>query len=458
MITKIAQTIKKHALISDNERVLIALSGGADSVALLHALKALGYDLCAAHINHMIRGEEALRDEWFTVDLCRGLGVPLMIYKKNCPQYAMLNKLTLEEAARKLRYEALENAKETFGADKIATAHTENDNLETMLMRLIRGSSAYGLRGIDVKKGYIVRPLLDVNREEIEDYAREHALLYVEDSTNTDTTYFRNRVRRLLLPELESFYNPNVRAALSRLSVNLKMDADYFEQEIRKSFDKYADVTGDAIVISAKAKNLLHPAVFTRLIRYSVARLAGDDKDFDQVHTMMVSDLFEKESGKKISLTKGIAAANSFGDVAIYKERPPVREEVRLSDGDFVEFFDMGEYVSFTSAKPGGKENFINTCTYEIICDKMIDSILIRTRRDGDVIMKSPGKTMKLKDFLIERRVPVYMRDHIYVVAHDNVVFAILSPVGKEIYAAFPNTEAGQRLFIALWRKNEREN
>jgi len=458
MITKISQDIKGHALIKDGERVLIALSGGADSVVLLHALKSMGYDLCAAHVNHMIRGEEALCDEWFVVDLCRALGVPLMIYKKNCPQYAALNKLTLEEAARKLRYEALENAKETFGAQKIATAHTENDNLETMLMRLIRGSSSYGLRGIDIKKGHIIRPLLDVNREEVEGYAKMQGLSYVDDSTNTDTTYFRNRVRRLLLPELESFYNPNIRAALSRLSMNLKADADFFEQQVEESFDKYAAVSDEAITIPLEAKNALHPAVFARLIRYCVIKLMGNDKDFDHIHTMMVNDLFEKKSGKKLNLTKGISAANSFGDVAIYKEKLPISAEVRLSDGDFIELPDTNLWISLSSEKlPDTKENFINTCTYEIICDKMMDSVLVRARAEGDVIEKPCGaKTMKLKDFFIEKKAPVYMRNNIYVVAHENRVLAILSPIN---YAAPSNTNSGgAKRYIALWRKNEREN
>ena len=454
MTTKISQAIKKHSLIKDGERVLIALSGGADSVALLYALKSMNYALCAAHVNHMIRGEEALRDEWFVVDLCRALGVPLMIYKKNCPQYAALNKLTLEEAARKLRYEALENAKETFGAQKIATAHTENDNLETMLMRLIRGSSSYGLRGIDIKKGHIIRPLLDVNREEIEEFLKTHELSYVEDSTNTDTTYFRNRVRRLLLPELESFYNSNIRAALSRLSENLKMDADFFHQQVEESFDKYANVSNDAITISIEAKNALHPAVFTRLIRQSVVKLVGNDKDFDYVHTLMVSDLFEKNSGKKISLTKGISASNSFGDVAIYKERPPISEEIILSNGDFVELPDMDLWISLSSEKlPDIKENFIKTCTYEIKCDKIMGSVLIRARKNGDMITKQCGKMMKLKDFLIEQMIPVFMRDNIYVAAQGSNILAMLSPLN---YAALPLE--GERLYVTLWRKNGRKN
>jgi len=457
MKNKISQTIEKHALIASGERVLIALSGGADSVVLLHVLKSLGYDVYAAHINHMIRGEEALRDEWFCVDLCRELGVRLMVYKKNCPQYAVMHKLTMEEAARKLRYEALENALETFECQKIATAHTQNDNLETMLMRLIRGTSSYGLRGIDIKRGHIIRPLLEINRDEIEMYAKKHALEYMEDSTNKDTSYLRNRVRHALLPELETTYNTNIRGLLSKLSENLKTDADYFKLEVKSSFDKFATVFGDnAIVISKDAANNLHDAILERLIRHCVKIVSGDDKDFDHIHTKIVKSLFEKTSGKKVNLTKGLAATNAFDDIVIYKEKPPITEDFVLSLGDFIQIGDTENFISLSDTPPNSKENFINTCTHVFICDKMVDNVIIRGRKDGDIIRKVCGKTLKLKDFLIERRVPAFMRDNIYLVAHENEVIMVLSPVD---YAACTDKKSGSfKNYITLWRKNGYKN
>jgi len=457
MENKTSQTIEKHALITSGERVLIAFSGGADSVALLHVLKALGYEVYGAHINHMIRGEEALRDEWFCVDMCRELGVPLMVYKKNCPQYASMHMLTMEEAARKLRYEALENAMETFACQKIATAHTQNDNLETMLMRLIRGTSSYGLRGIDIERGHIIRPLLEVSRDDIETYVKKHGLDYMDDSTNKDMTYLRNRVRHMLLPELETSYNPNIRERLMRLSENLKTDADYFRQEVKDSFDKFAESFGEnTVVISKEAAKELHPAILERLIRYCVSIITGDGKDFDQVHTMIVKDLFEKPSGKKVNLTKGIAAANSFDDVVIYKEKPSISEEVTLSLGDFVQVGDTESFISLTDSQPISKESFINTCTHVFICDKMVDNVIVRGRTDGDIINKPCGKTVKLKDFLIERRIPAFMRDNIYVVAHDDAVVMVCSPVD---YAAPADTSLGSsKNYIALWRKNGYKN
>lgn len=457
MIKQVLETIKKYGLISSNERVLTAISGGADSVALLHVLKGLGYNVCAAHINHMIRGEEALRDECFVVDLCRELDIPLLVYKKNCPEYAADHKLSLEEAARILRYEALESARLAFDCQKIATAHTQSDNIETMLMRLIRGSSSYGLRGIDIKRGHIIRPLLHLSREDIESYVQKHNLSYVTDGTNKDMAYLRNRVRHMLLPELAASYNPNIRASLARLSKSLKTDADYFAAEVRKHYTEFVTAfnDGDGAIISADAAKRLHPAILERLIRYCVEVVADSDKDFDHVHTMMVKELFDKTSGKKVHLTKGLTAANSFGDIAIYKEKPPISAEIPLGPGDFIQAGETDDFISLSSEPltkpPNLKENFIKACAGVFICDKMYDGAIIRGRKDGDLINKPCGRTVKLKDFLIERRVPVYMRDNIYVVACGSTVFMVLSPID---YAAPPSKSAGgAKIYVTLWRK-----
>jgi len=446
-------SIKKLNLISYDDRVLVALSGGADSVVLLHALKQLGHKVFAAHINHMIRGEEALRDELFAASLCDKLEVPLAVYKKDCPEYAMAQKLTIEEAARILRYEALEQACKAFGCQKIAVAHTENDNLETMLMRLIRGSSSYGLRGIDIQRGLIIRPLLHLRREDIEEYAKKHDLSYMTDSTNKDMCYLRNRIRHMLLPELESSYNPNIRATLTRLSESLKTDADYFAAEVRRLYDKFVATHNDGITISQAAFDELHPAILDRVIRLSAESVSGSGKDFEHVHTMMVKSLFEKKSGKKISLTKGLAAANSFGDVTIYRVKSPIDTTQCLNSGDFVQVGETQDFISMSTKKINSKENLINTCTGAFSCDKIMGNLVIRGRQDGDLIVKPCGREIKYKDFLIERRVPVFMRDNIYVVACGSRVLMALSPVD---YAAPPVTEAKEsKIYLGVWRKSE---
>ncbi|MCL2564633.1 MAG: tRNA lysidine(34) synthetase TilS [Defluviitaleaceae bacterium] len=453
MEEKTLKTIEKYNLILQDDRVLIALSGGADSVVLLHVLRKLGYKLYASHINHMIRGEEALRDEQFAINLCRELEVPIKVYQKNCPEYAKSKGLSLEEAARTLRYEALEAARELFGCQKIATAHTESDNQETMLIRLLRGTSPYGLRGIDAKREHIVRPLLYCSREEIIEYAEKHNLSYMTDSTNKNMDYLRNRIRHMLLPELKSSYNPNIASALSRLSENLKTDADYFAKETDCAYKEYiAPYKAMAsVTIPMEAYKNLHLAILERLIRLGVKSVIGDDKDFDNIHTKMVLRLFNMRSGKKISLSKGLFAANAFGNVIIYKEAAVQIKEITLKIGDFIQIENTGTFISVSSKEINFRENFVKTCAGVFKCDKIMGSLVLRTRKAGDMISTPKGKIVKYKDFLIERKVPEFMRDNIYIVASDNKVLMMLS---ANPYAASDEVENEVlKIYIDIWRK-----
>ena len=451
MEEKTRSIIKQYDLITSTGRILAAVSGGADSVVLIHVLKRLGFSLYAAHINHMIRGDEALRDELFVESLCKELNIPLRVYRKDCPGYAAAHKLSLEDAARLLRYEALEEARLALGCQKIATAHTENDNVETLLMRLIRGTSPYGLRGIDIKRGHIIRPLLYSSRSEIINYAKEHGLSYVTDSSNKDMAYLRNKVRHELLTKLESSYNPNIRDALNRLSQNLKTDADYFAAEAERAFNKYTAFLAGAVLISAEAYKELHPAVFTRLIRRTVKHVAGSEKDLSYTHTNMIAGLFTMKSGKRVSLTKGLLAANSFGSVAIYKKNPLPLPEQALKPGDFIQVGESGYFVSLSPEKNNFRESLISTCTGVFICDKMMDSLVIRGRRNGDTLSLPSGKTLKLKDFFTERRIPVFLRDSIYVVACGSAVLMVL--LDEPFTAAADDENREKKLYIELLRK-----
>ncbi|HIS67540.1 MAG TPA: tRNA lysidine(34) synthetase TilS, partial [Candidatus Scatomorpha merdipullorum] len=187
-------------------RVLCAVSGGADSVYLLHKCcelrAAKGLSVCAAHYNHCLRGEESERDERFVRALCEELGVELKAGRGDVAAYARENKLGIEEAARKLRYEFLERAADELGCEMILTAHNADDNAETMLMALARGAGPRGLAGIPPVRGRVARPMLDVTRAEIERYLAENGFEYVEDSTNASTDYTRNRIRKLVMPVL----------------------------------------------------------------------------------------------------------------------------------------------------------------------------------------------------------------------------------------------------------------
>ncbi|HZK20854.1 MAG TPA: tRNA lysidine(34) synthetase TilS, partial [Oscillospiraceae bacterium] len=220
MIEKTIKTIKRYNMISNGEVIVIGLSGGADSVSLLHLLIVLGdrfnISVAAAHLNHMLRGKEADGDERFVIELCKSLNVPLLTEKIDCERVAKQSKRGIEECARALRYELFERAAQKFGASKIATAHTANDNFETVLLNITRGSALKGIGGIPPVRGNIIRPIIECTRDEVLQYCDENALSYVTDATNFCDDYSRNRIRNRVIPELLSINSGAVFAA-SRL-------------------------------------------------------------------------------------------------------------------------------------------------------------------------------------------------------------------------------------------------
>ena len=243
------------------KKVLCALSGGADSMCLLHCLYSAGIDVAAAHYEHGIRGEESLRDMRFAAEYCAGLGIDFVCEQGDVPGYAKAKAMGIEEAARQLRYEFLERQRDKLGCELIATAHNADDRAETVLMNLIRGSGAKGLSGIPRRRGNIVRPLLDVTRAEIEEYLAEHNVPHVEDSTNALEDYTRNLVRRRLMPLIGQI-NPGFVAAAGRSAELMARDEDCLMQQAR---DFIARNNRESIELSRF--NSLHPALASRVLR-----------------------------------------------------------------------------------------------------------------------------------------------------------------------------------------------
>lgn len=258
--------IEQYNMLPEGSSVLCAVSGGADSMCLLHWLHALQQErrfrLYAAHFEHGIRGDESLRDAAFTEEQCHRLGVPFTLGRGDVPAFAAQQKIGLEEAARVLRYRFLEETADRLGCDRIATAHNQNDNAETMLMNLCRGAGTRGLAGIPPVRGRLIRPLLATDRASIEAYLRENDIPHIEDSSNQDDRNTRNRIRHQLLPLLEEM-NPSVLAAFSRTASLLREDEEYLNRLAEEFLKEYRKENR----IPAKELRKLDPVVAARVLR-----------------------------------------------------------------------------------------------------------------------------------------------------------------------------------------------
>ncbi|MBV9850599.1 MAG: tRNA lysidine(34) synthetase TilS [Armatimonadetes bacterium] len=282
LLDTLRRTLAERGLIAPGDRVLVAVSGGPDSLALLHALHSLQdelglADLRAAHLDHGLRGAEAAAEAQFVADWCAGRGIPCTIGVADIAAQKAARGGSTQEAARAVRYAFLEETARAVGADKIATGHTQDDQIETALLNILRGTGLDGLRGIPYARGPFVRPLLDVPRTSVEAYCAEQGLAPRRDPSNSDPSHYtRNKLRLELLPVLERDYNPAVRAALLRLSENAARDADFLHAEARAALPALTLArTERELVLDARGLRLLHPSLQRHVLRAAFAHLRG---------------------------------------------------------------------------------------------------------------------------------------------------------------------------------------
>ena len=286
MKEQIQQYIIQHQLLSGEKPVVVGISGGADSVALLHILVSLGYKCIAAHCNFNLRGDESFRDEQFTIDFTKRLQVPLCKISFETNKYAQENRLSVEMAARELRYRWFEELLNTYDADAVAVAHHRDDSVETLLINLTRGSGLTGLTGIKPKNGNVVRPLLCVSREDIYTYIEKNGLEYVTDSSNSSDIYTRNFIRLKVIPLLEEI-NPSVKASLARTANHLYDASLIYNHSIEEA--RKVITQNNRLSISAL---LSFPAPAT--ILYEMLKPYG----FSRTVCESIFTVLEKDSGK----------------------------------------------------------------------------------------------------------------------------------------------------------------
>lgn len=304
---KVKGTISKYNLIKKGDTVVIGVSGGPDSITLLYVLyklkDLLGINIYVAHVNHMLR-QEADDETKYVQDFCEKLAVECYVNKVDAKKEAKELKISTELAGRNIRYAFFDKVAKKVGANKIATAHNANDNAETVLMNLIRGSGTSGLKGIEkIRDGKFIRPIIECTRKEIEEYCKVNNLDPKYDKTNTENVYTRNKIRNLLIPYIEDEFNPNIVQSLNRLSTIATKEDEYFHKIVENLFVKLR-INGDnldqkTIILDLKQFNELDDVIKSRLILYTISRLLGSSQGIEKIHIEDIIKLCGNNIGNK---------------------------------------------------------------------------------------------------------------------------------------------------------------
>ena len=305
MKQKVLDTIRKYKLIENGDKIVLGVSGGPDSIAMLDIFKdlrnMLGFEIYVCHVNHMIRGQEAINDQKYVEQYCKKNQIEFFTKNINVVEIANRQKIGTEEAGRKARYQFFEEVLESTGANRIATAHNKNDNAETVLMHLLRGSGLSGLKGIiPIRNNKYIKPLIECERQEIENYCKEKNLNPCIDKTNFENTYTRNKIRNVVIPYIKNQFNPNIIETLTRLSEVVSSEDEFIEKIINKEFNRLALLQNDEqIDLNLKEFNILDNVIKSRMILFVVKKLFGSVNGIEKVNIMEIINLCEKNIGNK---------------------------------------------------------------------------------------------------------------------------------------------------------------
>jgi len=332
--SRVLSFVQRHKLIPPGETLVVGVSGGADSVCLLHLLagwqQKLGLKLHVAHLDHQLRGAESEADARYVVSLAGSLGVPVTAGRRDVSAYREERNCSLEEAARELRYDFLATVAGDVGARRVAVGHTRDDQVETILLHILRGAGTAGLRGIkpcspltggkgEATPLLAIRPLLELSREETLRYCQQHRLEPRRDSSNLSPAFLRNRLRLQLLPLLRD-YNPGIDRALLRLAEIADADFSFIEQQAQQVWEEVAREEGEVIHLEKKKVASLPLALQRQVIRLAIARVWGDTRDIEANHIEAVRGLMTAPRGKSAPLPYPLVCRSEYDEIIIARE------------------------------------------------------------------------------------------------------------------------------------------
>lgn len=441
---QVSAYIRKFHMIDAKEKILVGLSGGADSVCLFLVLLVLrdefGFLVEAVHVNHCMR-DSAGRDEAFVRQLCREKDVPLHVYSVDVQELARQQGLSAEEAGRNARYECFAQTMEKTGACKVAVAHHQGDQAETMLFHLIRGSGIEGMAGIKPVRGQVIRPLLCVDKTQIKMYLSAQGQIFMNDETNESTLYSRNRLRHEVFPVLEDVC-PGAAQHMAAAGERLRELSDYMQDRMQEAMKECADVSqweAGCIRLSCDGLFKLHEYLQGEVIRESMFRLAGSKKDISRVHVEAVRGLADLQVGRKVDLPYGLVAEKSYGTLVLREKNRAGEAAESFCVKVAKEQLECGAKVQLPDGKTINLRSFaynpmdeIPTKTYTkwLDCDKIEGVIEIRTPRDDDFFYFNHKNKKYVKDYMVNEKIPMAERGRSILVAEGS---HMLYFVGKRI-------------------------
>lgn len=434
LIQQVIKTIQQYKMISSGDHVVIGVSGGADSVALLYVLHSLKgrwkLMLTVAHLDHMLRGEESQKEAAFVKSLADGLEVPCVIEARDVRAFKNEKALSLQEAARDVRYGFFQDVLKRCSAHKIALGHHADDQAETVLMRLLRGASLKGLSGIPpVREGIIIRPLIQSTKQELEGYLKEKNVPYVPDMSASEPHYLRNKIRHELIPLLQKEYNPKIIPALTRMADTLRQDEEALEAELTRIAGACMVKGRDTIRCSIGAIRKYHASLYGRLMRKIIAGLKGDTRCLSYKHIEAVCRLLDENGPSRLAQLPGGWCVWREYDALVFarQESSPAGycytfdtipeccsiKQLGLTLCFSVEHGEMDERALHTSDKHVAFFNYA----------EVQSPVVVRSWLPGDRFYPlGLGGCKKIKDFFVDRKVPVRQRHRVPILLFNNKV------------------------------------
>lgn len=443
---RVLDFIQRHRLAPRQGGLVVAVSGGPDSVCLLHLLNQLkaelGITLHAAHLNHMLRGPDSEADAIYVAELCVSLGVPVTIARRDVAAYQAEQRCSLEEAARQVRYTFLQEVATSLGTNYVAVAHTADDQAETILLHLVRGSGLRGLRGMQAlsfwntdsgAKLTVVRPLLEVRRTETEAYCQAHQLSPCYDASNVSPAFLRNRLRQELLPLLAK-YNPAITEALLRTARLLEDDYAFIEEQAEPLWAEVASQEKANLVLDSAKLASLHPSLQRHLLRHALEQFLGNLRDIEAVHIEQMRAVLagQRRTGKRLSLPGGLTLAVDYGKAILGYEPealcplPPLEghHPIKVPGETDLPGWRVRARQLPRKEVPLEQANPWQAC-FDL--DKLGAALAVRGRRRGDRFQPlGLAQPQKLQDFMVNARIPRSWRDRVpLVISGEDMIWVV---------------------------------